>query len=395
MHEAAGAQEFERAVVLRDKLFSLEKTLERQVAVTTDFKDRDVLGIARDKAASVITLLVIRGGYLLGTRHFKFPETMALNGELIETVIRKYYPRTPFVPKEILVPLAMENHLFLEDQLKGIKGVRVRIHWPRRGEKARLIKMAIRNAENELQGHLASTAANMDLLAGLQKRLGMRTMPLRIECFDNSNISGMEPVAGMVVFENGTAKKADYRKYKINSVPDQDDYAYMAEVMTRRYGKGEASNPLPDLLIVDGGKGQLNVALSIIRRFNLPSPFMMIGLAKKNKALGETEDKVYQPGRANPVNLGRGGDLLLFLQRVRDEAHRFALSFHRQRRNRSAVQSLLDTIPEVGKKRKKILLKHFGSLKKIRAATLHELGELPGMNRRAAETVKRALAAKP
>jgi excinuclease ABC subunit C len=219
----------------------------------------------------------------------------------------------------------------------------------------------------------------------------MDRIPWRIECFDISNISGKSAVAGKVVFEKGKPNKSLYRKYKLQGRVVPDDYAYMAEVLKRRYGKGEKAKPYPDMLMVDGGKGQLNVAVAVIKSLKLEPNFQIISIAKKNEKKGETQDKIFKSGQTNPVNLGRRGDLLLFLERIRDEAHHFAISFHRKHRRKTFMHSSLDSIPGVGKKRKIILLTHFKSIKKIRTATLEELCALPGFNRRTAENVKRTL----
>ncbi len=391
MISAAKAQAFEQAAVLRDRLFAIEKTLEKQVVVTTDFKDRDVLAVAGSPEYYLITLLFIRRGCLLGVRQYSFSETMSDNAEMIRTFITQYYERTPFIPEEILVPMPLNDASLLEDWLYILKGKKVNILHPQRGEQARLLHMALQNAKDRLKDQMDSNASNMDLLNRLGKRLKMERVPLRIECFDNSNISGKEPVAGMVVFERGKPKRASYRKYRIKTVPKQDDYAYMAEVLKRRYSKGDKSKPYPDMLMVDGGKGQINIAVSVIKELKLDSYFEVIGIAKKDEKRGENEDKIYKPGRVNPINFGREGDLLLFLQRIRDEAHRFAITFHRIRRTRTFMKSVLDNIPGIGKRRKETLLKHFKSIKKIRAATLEELSALPGISHNVARAVKSAL----
>jgi len=388
---AAKLQDYERAALLRDKMFALEQTLEKQIAVTTDFNDRDVLGIARSYGFSVITILFIRGGFLLGTRHFSFSETMSTNAEMIGTFIRQFYEKTPFIPKEILVADFPEDGPLLEEMLKNIKGTKVSILEPKKGEKARLVKTAAKNAENSLKEFKASATADTDMLIRLQKRMRMDKMPRRIECFDNSSLSGKEAVSGMIVFDQGRPNKSLYRKYKIKAAAAQDDYACMFEVLNRRYGKGEKSKPFPDLLMVDGGKGQLNVAVSVIASLKLEAHFQIISIAKKDESKGEKRDKVYKPGQANPVNFGREGDILFLLERVRDEAHRFAVSFHRKRRSKTLMRSILDSIPGVGKKRKAKLLRHFKSIKRIRAATLEDLSAVPGLNRKIAENIKNAL----
>ncbi|MBW2590697.1 MAG: excinuclease ABC subunit UvrC [Deltaproteobacteria bacterium] len=391
MISAADNQDYETAAVLRDKIFALEKTVEKQVVVSGDFIDRDVIGIAGSHELSLITVLIIRGGFLLGTRKFTFSETMSTHTEIIGTFIRQYYEKEHFIPKEILTPILLEDSALIEEFLKNIKGKKVSILWPRRGEKVRLLEMAERNADISLKEHIASLSTDMEMLARLQKKIKLNRLPERIECFDNSSISGKEPVAGMVVFEKGKSKKTSYRLYKINTVSKHDDYAYMDEVLRRRYGKGEKSKPYPDLLIVDGGKGQLGIAVSVVKDLNIEERFDIIGIAKKNEKRGEVQDKIYKPGRVNPITFGKEGNLLLFLQRVRDEAHRFAISFHRKRRGKSSMRSVLDTIPGIGKKRKQILLKHFISIKKIRAATIEELSAVPGMNHKAAEAVRERL----
>ena len=394
MAAAARSQEFEKAARLRDKIFFLERTIEKQIAVTTDFKDRDVFATARSPEFAVVTVLSVRNGFLTGTRHYSFSDTIATEEEMLAAFIRQYYERHPFVPDQLLTSIELEDTLLTEEWLQDVKKKKIRINFPKRGEKAQLAKLAAHNAENELKNVIASHSAEMDLLLRLQKKLKINQLPERIECFDNSNISGTEPVAAMVVFENARPKKSLYRRYRIKTVDGHDDYAYMDEVLKRRFGKGDESKPYPDLLMVDGGKGQLNIALAVIRDVGLERKFDIIGIAKKDDKKGETRDKIFKPGRANPLGFGREGELLLFLQRIRDEAHRFAISFHRSRRGKISLQSALDTIPGVGQKRKATLLKHFKTIKNIRAADLDEIRSLPGFNRRAAKSVIEALSTK-
>ncbi|MFH0729742.1 MAG: excinuclease ABC subunit UvrC [Pseudomonadota bacterium] len=391
MTAAADAQNFEQAAVLRDKMFSIEHITEKQVVVTHDFKDRDVLAIARSNDVSVITLLVIRGGYLIGSRHFEFVDAIVTDDEMARGFIRQYYEAAHQIPSELLLPLEFEDALLLEDWLEKLKGKRIHILFPQRGEKVRLVAMARQNAENRLKELRSTAVGEVALLHRLKNRLGLRQLPVRIECFDNSNIQGTHPVSGQVVFENAKPSKPDYRTYKIRSVSEPDDYASMAEVLGRRFGQTETDGPLPDLLMVDGGKGQLNIACSVITSLGLEGKFDILGIAKKDEKKGEAHDKIFLQGRVNPVNFGREGDLLLFLQRIRDESHRFAISFHRRQRRMSALHSELDSIPGIGKKRKHALLNHFGSVEKIRNASFEELLSVPGMNRSAAEAVKNGL----
>jgi excinuclease ABC subunit C len=391
MERAAAAKEYERAARLRDKMFSLERTVEKHVAVITDFKDRDVFAIVSSDGFSMITLFVVRGGFLRGTQHFDFTEIISSDEDILGVFIRQYYDKNRFVPKEILVSLDLEDARLIEEYLATIKGAKVRIQYPRRGEKAALLKMAVQNADKAIADLIISRQVEMDILSRLQKRLKLRGLPERIECFDNSNISGSEPVAGMVVFDRGKSLNSAYRKFRIKTVTEHDDYAYMSEVLERRFGKGDESKPYPNLLMVDGGKGQLNIAVAVMKELKLMGEFEIIGIAKKDERKGEIQDKIFKPGRANPMNFGRDGDVLLFLQRIRDEAHRFAISFHRKRRTKAALGSVLDTIPGIGKKRKTLLFQHFKSIKDIRTASLEELSALPGINRRLAEEIRRTL----
>jgi excinuclease ABC subunit C len=391
MESCAQQQKFERAARLRDKIFFLERTIEKQIAVTTDFNDRDVFALARSAECSVATVMSVRGGFLSGTRHYSFAETISTTEEMMAAFIRQYYERHPSVPDELLVSIDLEDADLTAEWLGHFKKKKVKILQPQRGEKAQLVAMAIHNAENELKSLVASRSAEIDLLSRLRNKLKMERLPERIECFDNSNISGTQAVAAMVVFENARAKKSFYRKYRIKTVTEHDDYAYMQEVLKRRYNKGEASKPYPDLLMVDGGKGQLNIALAVTRELKLTEEFEIIGIAKKDETKGEPRDKIFKAGRANPLNFGKDEDLLLFLQRIRDEAHRFAISFHRKRRKKISLQSALDTIPGVGHKRKAALLRHFKSVKNIRAADPAEIGALPGFNHSVAESILKAL----
>ncbi len=394
MDAAARAQEFEKAARLRDKIFSLQRTIEKQIAVTTDFQDRDVFAIVRSCDCALVMVFNVVGGVLKGTRHYSFEETISTDEEAMGTFIRQYYEKSALLPKEILVSIDMHDAGLIEDWFKSVKGQKVKILNPKRGEKAKLLAMAIHNAHKALKGLLAARSAEIELLSRLQKKLKLARLPERIECFDNSNISGAQPVAGMVVFEKGKPQKSAYRKFKIKAVKIQDDYAYMSEVLSRRLGKIDSqqqNEPHPDLLMVDGGRGQLNIALAVIREMSLEGRFDVIAIAKKDEKKGQKQDKIFKPRRTNPIAFGKDADLLLFLQRVRDEAHRFAISFHRKRRTKTGLQSELDAIPGIGKKRKALLLNHFKSIKKMRQASIDQLNALPGITSAAAEAVHRYL----
>ena len=320
MNAAALERQYELAAEIRDKLFAIEKTLEKQVVVMPDFLDRDVVGFVRSPADSIVTVLFVRAGQLVGSRNFHFSEILASDAELIGSFIHQFYEQTTHIPDEILVSKVFDDMDVIQEWLTGLKKNKVDVIWPQRGPKVHLIQMAEQNAGNELKNLIEDRLNDQTLLLRLQEKLNLTRLPVRIECFDNSNISGTQPVSAMVVFEQTRPKKSDYRKYRIKTVSEPDDYATMAEVLKRRYGKGEDSAPFPDMLMVDGGKGQLGIAVSVLDELNLLGRFDVIGIAKKDDMKGETQDKIYKPGRLNPMNMDRDGNLLLFLQRIRDEA---------------------------------------------------------------------------
>lgn len=381
-------ERFEEAARCRDKIIALEAIVEKQAVVSTDMVDRDIVTVTRGKTLSLVTILSLTGGVLSGSRHFPFTETIADDTGVVETFIRQHYENAPNIPKEILTPFPPEDPAVLEEWLSGLKKARVKVFRPMRGDKVRLVEMGIENGKKELEERESQGRLYMALLIRLRNLLKMESIPEHIECFDNSNISGTDPVAAMVVFRQGVPFKSGYRKYKIQNSEIQDDYAYMAEILERRYSKEEGG--FPDLLVVDGGKGQLNIAVDVIQKLGLSGRFTLIGIAKKDEEKGEEYDKIYLPGRANPVSFGKQVDALHLLQRVRDEAHRFAISFHRKRRDKRTTASLLDSIPGIGEKRKKTLLMHFGSVKAMQNASLEDLKEA-GMPGAVAETLLDAL----
>jgi excinuclease ABC subunit C len=388
---ASNDRNFEKAAGLRDRMLALQKVLERQVVVTADMKDRDIIGIAGTDHLSVITLLYVRSGKLVGSRHFSFTETLSSETEMVESCLSQYYEKAPFVPAEILVPLVIEHPVPIETRLSEYRGKKVRILRPLRGEKKRIIDMAMENARKHLEEEITRALTEKTLLDRLKRRLFLESYPNRIECFDNSNLQGTNPVAGMVVFEKGKPNKSEYRKFKLRSVSIPDDYTAMAEVLTRRFADTQKANPPPNLLMVDGGKGQLNVALDVIESLGLSDKMDILAIAKKDSRKGETKDKIFLPKRVNPANFGQDGDLLLFLQSIRDEAHRFAISFYRKRHRGNMIHSGLEEIRGVGKKRRKTLLKHFRSINRIRDADISEIAALPGLNRQVAESVVETL----
>lgn len=380
MVAAANCEEFEKAAVLRDKVFALEKTIEKQVSVTSDFKDRDVVALVMKQGVTAIIVLQIRGGFLLGSRHYGFESALGTSEQQISAFLRQLYLTDQEIPPQILVNHSPDDSEMIALALSDQRRKKVMIVRPCRGEKFSLVQLAVQNAEKALQDNLEALSVHSDLLKRLQKRLAIPQLPIRIECFDNSNLFGTQPVAAMVVFEQGMPLLSAYRHYKIGFNEKPDDYAYMYEVLHRRYVKMEKENAFPDLLLVDGGKGQLNVALAVLRNLGLQNRFSVAGIAKRNEKIGEKTDKIYLPQRANPVQFGKDADLLLFLQKIRDEAHRSAITFQRKRRSKKTLKSLLDDLKGVGPKRKALLLKRFGSVEKIKTATVKDLTKLPGIS---------------
>ncbi len=390
MQEAAENEDFELAAMLRDRMFALEQTVEKQSVVNPDFVDRDVFGVAVKPGLMMVAILFIRGGVLTGSRSQGFSEIMGGAGEALASFISRYYAGDVFIPKEILVPVEIEDAEAISEWLSDLRGDKVAIMAPQRGEKARLLAIARANAEEALTRHESGAQEEARLLSRLQKRLRMERLPKRIECFDISHTGGVKTVASMVVFSGTRPEKGGYRRFNIRSVSGPDDYASMKEVITRRF-TGKEKDIAPDLLLVDGGRGQLSMAMTALGELGLGGRFQVAGIAKKDEKRGETADKIYLPGQANPLTFGRDADLLLLLERVRDEAHRFAISGHRRSRAAETRRSALDDIAGIGEKRKKALLKHFGSVKRLSAASLDDVASLPGMNQALAEAVLSAL----
>ncbi len=390
MEEAAFRQDFESAAEHRDRLLALESTLEKQVAMTADFADRDVIGLARKGRAALIMVLFVRGGFWLGSRPFFLPATLPSDAEVMDSFVQQYYEAAPFRPKEILLPCVPESKVVLEEWLEELKGERVHIRIPKRGEKAKIVQMANQNAIKSLDEHISAAIAEAGMLEHLKRRLSLTARPERIECFDLSNVAGAEGVGAMVVFDGGKPSRKDYRRFKIKMASQADDYAMLREVLVRRYQPGEKRDPLPGLLMVDGGKGQLNVAVGVLKGLGLLDSFDVIGIAKKDPERGETEDKIFKPGRKNPVSLRKAPELLLFLQRIRDEAHRYVIAYHQKRRMMTYRKSVLESVPGIGSKRRMQLLKHFGSIRRIKDASFEEILAVPGMTRTAAESLRSA-----
>ena len=390
MSEASEKMDYERAAELRDRIAKIEGALEKQKVISSNFENQDVIGTAFEGGRADIQALFIRNGMLLGRKDFYLDDVHGMTDEeVLNDFLRQFYSKEMIVPGEILLPFEVGDREVFELWLTEKRGARVELLVPQRGRKRELVQMASDNASQSLREHLLSRRSKERILMRLQEELGLRNLPRRIEAFDISQIQGTEPVASMVSFENNLPDKRHYKKFKIRSVTGQDDFASMAEVIRRRYTKAQDEGTLPDLILIDGGKGQLNAALDVLGELQIEGPDI-IGLAKARSGEEGSErefERVFLPGVEEPVILEPTSATTHLVARARDEAHRFAITYHRKLREKRAVHSELDEIPGVGEVRKKALLRHFGSVEKIKQATVEELASVKGVGRKAAEHV--------
>ena len=376
MHTASENLEFEQAASLRDQIRSLAKTLEKQVISAEHGRDRDVFGFSRKDAAVAVTVLFIRSGLISGSRSFFLAEPYGEDQAILAQVLHQFYDQETAVPPEILLPFLPEDELLLTERFSDLSGRTVNLTVPRRGDRLRLIDMAEANARQIFEERDNKEQSWQSLSRILQKKLHLDRPADRIECLDISNIGGKLAVGSLVCFEHGEPSSRDYRHYKIRTVEGPDDYAMMAEVLERRFTKAMEESSLPDLFIVDGGKGQLGVAMRVAHDLGITEDLDWIGIAKEKEDEGE---KLFKPGRKNPILLPPHSPVLLFLMRIRDEAHRFGITFHRKLRQKSTLASQLDQIPGIGSDRKKRLLKQLGSLKRIQNASPETLAGVKGI----------------
>jgi excinuclease ABC subunit C len=394
MEEEAAALEFERAARLRDQVLAVRQVLERQKMISKGMQDQDIIAFVRDGDEACFQIFFVRKGKVVGREHYFLEGTGELSRpEIMAAFLKRYYDRVPFIPREILLAEETAEMTVLEEWLTQKRGRRVYLRVPKRGEKAKLAEMVAKNASLVLQERESGwwweeekAAAALEELA---ESLSLSLPPQRIECYDISNIQGTLAVGSMVVFTAGKPDKKEYRRFRIKTVQGPDDYAMLREVLYRRFhrtldagekgGEEGGFGKLPDLIIIDGGKGQLAAVRQVLHRVGFED-IPTFGLAEKN-------EEVYAPGEEKPLILPRNSEALYLLQRIRDEAHRFALEYHRHLRKKQLSRSLLDEIPGIGPRRKKALLKHFGSLRDLAQASLGELAAVPGMNKRAAAEV--------
>jgi excinuclease ABC subunit C len=375
MEEAASNQEFEKAAVIRDQLSSIGEVLERQKMEVTRDLDQDVVAFSSDEKMACVVVFSVRSGKITGKDDFFMSGTQNTSGEkILSAFLKQYYAGPRHVPAEIVLPGEVDDEKLLLEWLSEKRGDEVIFKVPENGVEYRLVRMVAKNAEIILKHQQEVKGALLDL----KNYLKIPKLPRRIEGFDISNISGKMAVGSMVVFEDGAPKKSSYRRFKVNTT-GPDDYAMMREVLTRRYGRMKREDESePDLVLVDGGKGQLNIALEVFRSLGIDLP--VIGLAKEF-------EHVFIPNFSSPIILPGSSEALHLLQRVRDEAHRFAVSYHRKLRSQKLEHSLLDEVPGVGIKRKKNLLKHFGSLENLEKASAQEIADVKGISKNLARNI--------
>ncbi len=403
MMAASDALDFERAALLRDQLQAVRRVVERQKIVSTAGVDQDVVAFAREGGDACVQVFFIRGGKLLGREYFVLEGAQDEDErEVMAAFLKQFYEEAAYIPPEVLLPEHVEEALIIEQWLKQKRGDNVTLSVPRRGQKRELVALAAQNAAETLAALRAQWQADThkqeQALAEIQEALNLPRPPTRIEGYDISTTQGAETVGSMVVFERGVPRKSDYRRFVVRNVEGQDDYASMREVLERRFRRWQTATSdqvlgsrdvkgwaqLPDLLIVDGGKGQLGVAVEVLEAFDLLGQVPVVGLAKER-------EEIFLPGRPDPILLPPRSQGLFLVQRVRDEAHRFATTHHQTRRRKAGVASQLDTIPGVGPARRKALLKAFGSVEAIRAASVEEIAAVPGIPKRLAVTIKECL----
>lgn len=398
MTDASKHQRYEQATQLRNQIRALSLSLERQSVVLPDLIDRDVIGIALEQANACVEVFLVRAGRLSGRETFYLHAPGEPDeADTLSAFLSQYYTQTSYLPKEILLPIAVPESESLSAWLSSLRGDRVRLKVPKRGEKRRLVNLAIENARYSLKKERLDTVRREEIapaLDNLVEALSLRYFPHRIEAFDISTTQGGEATGSMVVFSEGRALRSAYRRFKVKRSGAPDDYAMMGEILRRRFRRGLAEmvdptishgkfSDFPDLLLIDGGKGQLKVATSILSELEIEG-IDVIGLAKRH-------EEIFRPGESEPIRLSPKSHALLLLRHIRDEAHRFAITYHRRLRTRHSLASRLDAIPGVGPKRKAALIKTFGSPSQLARASVKEIAAIPGISRSLAQKIAEQL----
>jgi excinuclease ABC subunit C len=385
MQAAAASQDYERAALFRDRLQAIATTLEKQHMVSGRFLDQDVLGIHRDEAGTELAILFIRQGVFLGQRSFDLHDARGDRKELLSAFIQQYYSHERLLPDEIILPETLDEETLLEEWLSELKGKRVRLWIAQRGDRKRLLELAQDNARQRLFSRRKLEQDREAVLQHLQTILRLPRLPKRIAGIDISNLQGRHAVGSVVIFSDGKPDKSLYRRYRVRDKAEPDDPAMMAEIVDRWLTEEPSIIAGLDLVVLDGGKGQLHRISALLHQRALAGRLPLIALAKETEADVGAEgkgayDKVFVPGRKNPHYLHHTPDVLHLLQRLRDEAHRFAISYYKKRHAAATLLSVLDQIPGIGPKRRQLLISHFGTVEAVRQATLADLQALPGIS---------------
>lgn len=398
MLTAAEELNFERAAELRDRLQAVNHVLERQKIVIDTGSSADIIGVSKGEGGDAgVQISFLRHGKMIGSEFFPMQARVDdSEADILQAFVTQFYEDAAIVPPRLIMQYAMlpEEAMMIEEWLGSKRGGKVTIHVPQRGNQLSLVRMVAKSAAENLEQsrikHLSDEMKMTAAMTELAEALDLPRMPRRIECFDNSNIQGTSPVASMVVFEDARPAKKEYRRFSIKTVVGADDFASMKEIIGRRFRRAKEADEetegkwttLPDLVIIDGGKGQLNAALEALAEVGMQVP--ICGLAKE-------QEEIFLPGRSDSIMLPRDSQALFLVQRIRDEAHRFAITYHRNTRRKNAFKSQLDDIPGIGPSRKKALMKHFGSIKAMRAATIDEITAVDGINQSVAVALKSAI----
>jgi excinuclease ABC subunit C len=398
MRAHADLLEFEEAARVRDRVRAIEKTVERQTVLHHWGGDQDVFGLYRQGGFIEAIVLMVRNGKLTSTRGWSFQDIEFPDEEILGDLLSQFYAGARFLPDEVILPVELDDAGVRAELLTERRGRKVEIIVPQRGDKLRLLEMAMQNARQSFTSRRDNEQTREQMLEELRTRLHLRNSPKRIECYDISNLQGAMVVGSQATFDEAEPQKALYRRYRIRTVEGQDDFASLYEVLGRRLRRAREENEFPDLWVIDGGKGQLNVALEILKEYQLLDQIDVISLAKQHvlndpraRVVEKSEERVFLPNRKDPIILPKNSTALFLLVRIRDEAHRFAITYNRELRRRARLRSVLDDIEGIGPVRRRALLRHFGSLRRIRVASVDQLALVNGVNRELAAEIRRHL----
>ena len=376
--------EFEEAAQVRDQIGAIRRTLERQEAVSARMTDRDVVGMYREGGLVEVAVLFVRTGKITGSRSYPFRDLELPDAEIVGSFVKQFYAGDRYIPEEVVVPVDFEDRSEVSDYLRDLKRGSVRVMLSERGERRRFHDIALKNARAQFRSRIDRREDTSAILERIQRAFRLACPPVVIDCFDISNIGGTLTVGSKIRFRDGLPDKSGYRRFRVKTAAAGDDYGSMREVLSRWIERARKEEEFPDLVLIDGGKGQLAIAERVFRELN----YLQSELASIAKPTArEASDKFYRPGRKNPIMLKRGTSALFLLQRVRDEAHRFAIEYNRRLRRKRTLRSSLEDIPGVGPGRRKALIRAFGSVKRLRGATVEEVAVVPGIPRSVADKV--------